>query len=153
VLRLLGELSGYLASLGGALTYSRENYASPSGINMPELLRIRGLLLSQSESTDDQRQRTGRRARRLMHQGGDLVIGEGRQLIESGHPVLHARPVVAVQDTAHLLKVCHHRHRLRLRNTLAPSVERVERRRFERSRILASWAAARSLGTGGRPLG
>ena len=38
--------------------YSRENYASPSGINMPELLRIRGLLLSQPESTDDQRRRT-----------------------------------------------------------------------------------------------
>jgi hypothetical protein len=58
VLRLLGELSGYLASLGGAMTYSRENYASPSGINMPELLRIRGLLLSQPESTGDQRRRT-----------------------------------------------------------------------------------------------
>ena len=78
-----------------------------------------------------------------MHQGGDFVIGEGRQLIESGHPVLHARPVMAVQDTAHVFKVCHHRHRLRLRNTLAPSVERVERRRFGRSRILVSWAALR----------
>src|SRR5512132_3588079 len=52
---------------------------------------------------------TGRRARRLMHQDGDLVIGEGRQLIESGHPVLHARPVVAVQDTAPLLQGRPHR--------------------------------------------
>jgi hypothetical protein len=40
------------------MTYGRENYASPSGINIPELLRIRGLLLSQSKSTDDQRRRT-----------------------------------------------------------------------------------------------
>jgi hypothetical protein len=38
-----------------------------------------------------------------MHQNGDLVIGEGRQLID--YPVLHASPVVAVQDTAHLLEV------------------------------------------------
>jgi hypothetical protein len=57
VLRLLGELSGYLASLGSAMTYSREDYASPSGINMPELLRIQGLLLPGAESTDAQRQR------------------------------------------------------------------------------------------------
>jgi hypothetical protein len=53
-----------------------------------------------------------------MHKGGDFVIGEGRQLIESGHPVLHALPVMAVQNTAHVLEVCHHRHRLRLRDTL-----------------------------------
>jgi hypothetical protein len=58
VLRLLDELSGYLASLGGVMTYSRENYASPSGINMPELLQIQGLLLSQPESDDEQRRRT-----------------------------------------------------------------------------------------------
>ena len=40
------------------MTYGREIYASPSGINIPELLRIRGLLLSQSKSTDYQRRRT-----------------------------------------------------------------------------------------------
>jgi hypothetical protein len=58
VTRLLGELSNYLGSLGGTMAYTRENYASASGINMPELLRIQQLLLSQSGSTDDQRDQT-----------------------------------------------------------------------------------------------
>jgi hypothetical protein len=58
VQRLLGELSNYLASLGSAMTYSRENYASPSGINMPELLQIQGLLISHPEGIDDQQRRT-----------------------------------------------------------------------------------------------
>ena len=40
------------------MAYTREDYASPSGINMPELLRIQQLLLSQSGSTDDQRHQT-----------------------------------------------------------------------------------------------
>ena len=56
--RLLGELSSYLDSFGSAMTYSREDYASPSGINMPELLEIQRLLLSQPEPADEQQQRT-----------------------------------------------------------------------------------------------
>jgi hypothetical protein len=58
VTRLLGELADYLKSLGGAMAYDRENYASPSGINMPELLRIQELLLSQPGPADDQHQQT-----------------------------------------------------------------------------------------------
>ncbi len=40
------------------MTYGREIYASPSGIDMPEVQRVRGLLLSQPQSTGDQRRRT-----------------------------------------------------------------------------------------------
>jgi hypothetical protein len=54
-LRLLNELCAYLASLKGAMAYSKDNYAGPSGVNIPELLRIQELLLSQPESADDQR--------------------------------------------------------------------------------------------------
>lgn len=58
VLQLLRELTGYLASLGGTMTYSREDYTSPSGINMPELLEIQRLLLSEPGSAEDHRGQT-----------------------------------------------------------------------------------------------
>jgi hypothetical protein len=60
VLRLLGELSSYMTSLGGVIGglhrngkltmgYSCENYAGRSGINMPELLKIEELLLDKKK--------------------------------------------------------------------------------------------------------
>jgi hypothetical protein len=64
------------------MTYGRENYASPSGINMAELLRVRGTpaLAARVHWRSAAADGTRRWARRLMHQGGDLVIGERRQL-------------------------------------------------------------------------
>ena len=44
VLVLLDKLSQYLASLGSSMTYDRENYAGPSGIDMPVLLDLERLL-------------------------------------------------------------------------------------------------------------
>ena len=58
VLRLLGELSGYLDSLGNSMGYSRENYTSQSGINMPELLQIQALLLPTQAADGADQQRT-----------------------------------------------------------------------------------------------
>jgi hypothetical protein len=65
---LLDSLYAYLQSLDGAMSYSRENYAGPSGINMPELIELQNLLVTPSEAADmiklvetvqAQRQRSG----------------------------------------------------------------------------------------------
>jgi hypothetical protein len=57
VLGLLNNLVGYLAALASAMTDSRENYASPSGINMPELLQVQRLLAVHPESIDAEQKR------------------------------------------------------------------------------------------------
>jgi hypothetical protein len=54
VLGLLDELTQYLANLGSSMTYSRENYASPSGIDMPILLYLEQLLIAGGDARDDE---------------------------------------------------------------------------------------------------
>lgn len=64
VFKLLGQLSMYLASLGSTMDsdkVDKENFAGPSGLNLPELLRIQELLellVSQPESAEAEPQRT-----------------------------------------------------------------------------------------------
>ncbi|MBA2592596.1 MAG: hypothetical protein H0U97_10235 [Gammaproteobacteria bacterium] len=88
VLRLLGELSGYLASLGSSMSYSRENYASPSGINMPELMQIQALLLPKqaADGADEQRTEVARIAeasqRSRVRRGFPLVAQAARIIQE-----------------------------------------------------------------------
>jgi hypothetical protein len=49
---LLDSLFNYLRSLGSAMSYSRENYAGPSGINMPELIELQNLLSAPDRAAD-----------------------------------------------------------------------------------------------------
>jgi hypothetical protein len=53
VIDLLGQLRGYLNDLAGSMAYSRENYAGPSGIDMPVLLELERLLKGGEESDPD----------------------------------------------------------------------------------------------------
>lgn len=99
VLRLLGELSSYLNSLGGAMNYSRENYVSPSGINMPELLDIQELLLLQPESADEQRRRIELAAVVEKVQGGRAR--QGLQLVAQSSRIIQELTVIfGLQATA-----------------------------------------------------
>ena len=92
VQRLLSELSGYLDSLGGAMTYSQENYASPSGINMPELIRIQELLLSAPGSAEDQPLR--KELAEVVREVQNRRLRQGLQLVAESSRIIQEITVV-----------------------------------------------------------
>jgi hypothetical protein len=71
-------------SLGSVMSSSRENYISPSGINVPELLDIQTLLLSPPGSTDESRQRITELAETTQRRvkSGFPLVAQGTGLIQ-----------------------------------------------------------------------